>query len=157
MLKLDRLIELVRLNAELATPTVNNFGETELGSPNTSAVVWARREITSGGEYFRSDGRNSGQNLILASFIIRHRADVVPLKSGLIDADRRQWAIRSMTELRERGRGRWLRLECQHSSESYQDAIAPFSGRVPLPVVPVESKSRLLLENSDRLLLGDSA
>ena len=79
---------------------------------------------------------------------------MVPLKSGLIDADRRQWSIQSVEELRELGRSRWLRLTCQHSSESYQDAIAPFSGRVPVePAVPVESKSRLLLENGDYLLL----
>ena len=132
MLKMDRLITLTRLNTEEAPISTNNFGETE-GSPNTTARVWAQRTIVSGGSFFRSDGRTSGQNLLLASFTIRHRADVVPLKSGIVDADRRQWAITSIQELRELGRSRWLRLECQHSSESFQDAIAPFSGRVTAP------------------------
>ena len=134
MLKMDRLVTLTRLNSELAPITVNNYGEQEGGSPNTSARVWAQRTITSGGSFFRSDSRNSGQNLLLASFIIRHRDDIVPMKSGLIDADRRLWAITSFTELRELGRARFLRLEAQHSSESYQDAIAPFVGRVTAPV-----------------------
>ena len=135
MLKLDRLIQLVRLNTEeVPIGEPNNYGEQEGGSPNTTAKVWARREITGGGQYFRSDGRNSGQNILLATFTIRHRSDVIPMQSGLIDADRRRWAITSFTELRELGRSRWLRLECQHSSESFQDAIAPFSGRVTAPV-----------------------
>ena len=92
VLKLDRLITLTRLNSELAPITVNDFGELAGGSPNTSVKVWARREITSGGEYFRSDGRRSGQNILLASFIIRHRTDIIPLSSGVIDSDRRMWA-----------------------------------------------------------------
>ena len=161
MLKLDRLITLTGLNAELLPITVNDFGEQEGGSPDTTARVWARREILGGGEYFRSDGRTSGQNLISASFFIRHRDDIVPLKSGIIDADRRMWAIRSITELRERGRSRWLRLEAQHSSESFQDSVAPFVGREtpePDPVVPpVSAASFLLLENGDRLLLEDGS
>ena len=134
MLKLDRLITLTRLNSELAPIEYDNFGELAGGSPNTTARVWAQRTIVSGGELFRSDGRVSGQNLLLASFVIRHRADLVPMKSGIVDADRRLWAVVSITELRELGRSRWLRLECQHSSESFQDAIAPFSGRVTAPV-----------------------
>ena len=64
MLKLDRLITLTRLNAELLPIEYDEYGELAGGSPNTSVKVWARREITSGGELFRSDGRTSGQNLI---------------------------------------------------------------------------------------------
>ena len=135
VLKLDRLIQLTRLNSELLPIEYDEYGELAGGSPNTSVKVWARREITSGGELFRSDGLTSGQNLLLASFIIRHRVDIVPLKSGLVDADRRLWAIRSITELRERGRNRWLRLECQHSSESYQD-----SGRTLLRPSPARTR-----------------
>ena len=159
MLKLDRLIQLVRLNAELTPPAVNNFGETELGSPDTTARVWAQRTITSGGSFFRADGRTSGQNIILASFIVRHRTDIIPMKTGLVDSDLRRWAVLSFSELRERGRNRWLRLECQHSSESYQDSVAPFVGRVapPASFLLLEDGSRLLLESGDKLKLEDSS
>ena len=133
MLKLDRVVVLTRLNPELTPPGVNAYGEKTGGSPYASARVWARREIVSGGSFFRADGRTSGQNILLATFVIRHRTDIIPTFSGLVDADRRQWSIQSITELRELGRSRWLRLECQHSSESFQDAIAPFSGRVTAP------------------------
>ena len=159
MLKLDRIIQLVRLNAEMAPIAVNDFGEQEGGSPDTTAKVWAQRTITSGGSFFRSDGRTSGQNIILATFIIRHRTDIIPMQSGLIDSDRRLFSVQSIQELRELGRSRWMRLECMHSSESYRDSTAPFSGRVapPASFLLLEDGSRLLLESGDKLKLEDSA
>ena len=43
MLKLDRLITLTRLNAELLHHrTVNEYGELDGGSPDTTVTVWAQ-------------------------------------------------------------------------------------------------------------------
>ena len=82
MLKLDRIIQLVRLNAEMAPIAVNDFGEQEGGSPNTTAKVWAQRTITSGRSFFRSDGRTERPKSYITGVIFHsserryHSADI---------------------------------------------------------------------------------
>ena len=160
MLKLDRIIHLDPLKRRAgayrgqrlrrARGRLSEHVREGLGSAN---------HYLAGGEFFRSDGRRSGQNILLASFIIRHRTDIIPMSSGVIDSDRRMW-FNLLQELRELGRSRWMRLECMHSSESYQDSDCTLlrprrSARASFLLL--ENGSRLLLEDGDRLLLEDSA